>query len=243
MANNHIKAIFDSTGSLVQINNLNSNVNSSIAQGFSVYNSFIGNNSKGEFQASGAYIFRPQSNIPSDLKVKEFTVYKGELFEEIHQVYNDWVSQTIRVYKDESVSVEFEWQVGPVNVDDKIGKEVVLKFKSDLRSDSLFYTDSNGREVLERRRDSRPSWNFSQTEKVAGNYYPVNSRIFLRDVKRGRQMTLVTDRSVGGSSIQDGSLEIMVHRRVLSDDALGVDEALNEMGRLAGLPLVRQHYF
>ena len=130
------------------------------------------------------------------------------------------------------MSIEFDWQVGPVDVKDKIGKEVVLKFESDLKSESLFYTDSNGREMLERKRDSRYSWNFTQSEKVAGNYYPVNSRIFIRDVKSGRQMTLVTDRSVGGGSIEDGSLEVMVHRRVLNDDALGVDEVLNELGRI-----------
>lgn len=33
---------------------------------------------------------------------------------------------------------------------------------------------------LIRRRDYRPTWNLSQTEPVAGNYYPVNSRIFIK---------------------------------------------------------------
>jgi len=157
LKNAQIKLLFDSTGSLFQVNNLKSNISSSIIQKFSVYNSFIGNNSESDFQASGAYIFRPQSDIPSDLTVKGFSVYRGELFEEIHQIYNDWISQTIRLYKDDSVRVEFEWQVGPIDVEDKIGKEVVLRFESDLKSDSLFYTDSNGREILQRKRDTRYS--------------------------------------------------------------------------------------
>ena len=40
----------------------------------------------------------------------------------------------------------------------------------------------------------------------------------------------MTDRSLGCSSIKDGSLEFMVHRRLLHDDKRGVSEALNEPG-------------
>ena len=40
----------------------------------------------------------------------------------------------------------------------------------------------------------------------------------------------MTDRSLGGSSIKDGSLEFMVHRRLLHDDSRGLREALNEPG-------------
>ena len=72
-----------------------------------------------------------------------------------------------------------------------------------------------------------------QTEYVAGNYYPINSRIFIRDEDSSqvkRQLTIVNDRSQGGSSIDDGSIEIMLHRRVLHDDSLGVSEPLNELG-------------
>ena len=95
---------------------------------------------------------------------------------------------------------------------------------------STFYTDSNGREILKRVRDFRPSWKFEQTEPVSGNYYPINSRMFIRDEIAGTQLTLVTDRSQGGSSIIDGSMEIMLHRCTLGDDRLGVGDPLNEKG-------------
>jgi len=48
---------------------------------------------------------------------------------------------------------------------------------------------------------------------VAGEYYPVNFAIKTRDVGSGITLTVVTDRSQGGSSLQDGALELMVHRR------------------------------
>lgn len=42
------------------------------------------------------------------------------------------------------------------------------------------------------------------------------------------QLTVLTDRSEGGSSLKDGSLELMVHRRLLVDDERGVSEPLLE---------------
>ena len=133
----------------------------------------------------------------------------------------------------DSRHAEFEWQIGPIDIDDSIGKEVITKFQTNLMSNSVFYTDSNGREMLTRKRNYRPTWHLNQTEYVAGNYYPINSRIFIRDEDTSavkRQLTIVNDRSQGGSSIDDGSIEIMLHRRVLHDDSLGVSEPLNEKG-------------
>ena len=48
------------------------------------------------------------------------------------------------------------------------GREVVSRFVTTVASGGAMLTDSNGREMLRRRRDVRPTWNFSQTEPVAG---------------------------------------------------------------------------
>ena len=50
------------------------------------------------------------------------------------------------------------------------------------------------REMLSRRRDFRPTWNLTVTERVAGNYYPINSAVAVRDARA--QLTLVVDRAV-----------------------------------------------
>uniref|UniRef100_A0A4W3J604 Lysosomal alpha-mannosidase-like n=1 Tax=Callorhinchus milii TaxID=7868 RepID=A0A4W3J604_CALMI len=129
------------------------------------------------------------------------------MFEEIHQNFSSWCSQVVRLHRNQRM-VELEWTVGPIPLADSRGKEIISRFDTPLKTDGLFYTDSNGREILQRRRDYRPTWHFNQTEPVAGNYYPVNTRIFIRDGKF--QLSVLTDRSQGGSSIEDGSLELMV---------------------------------
>ena len=42
------------------------------------------------------------------------------------------------------------------------------------------YTDSNGREFLERKLDYRPTWDLVQYEEVAGNYYPINMGLYIK---------------------------------------------------------------
>uniref|UniRef100_A0A8C7L2Z0 Lysosomal alpha-mannosidase n=1 Tax=Oncorhynchus kisutch TaxID=8019 RepID=A0A8C7L2Z0_ONCKI len=150
---------------------------------------------------------------------------QNSVVQEVRQWFSPWVSQVVRLYTD-SRALELEWTVGPVPIGDDLGKEVISRLDSSINSSGVFYTDSNGREVLQRRKDYRPTWNLRQSEPIAGNYYPINSRAYIKDDKD--QLTVVTDRSQGGGSIQDGSLEIMLHRRLLYDDVRGVGEPLNE---------------
>ena len=104
-------------------------------------------------------------------------------------VYNNWVSQEMRLY-DEARTIEIEWIVGPVPIEDNIGKEIIMRYDTDIQSNGIFYTDANGREVLERKRDYRPTWNYTVLENVSGNYYPVVSRIWIKDNQK--QMTVLT---------------------------------------------------
>jgi lysosomal alpha-mannosidase len=138
--------------------------------------------------------------------------------QEVHQTFNDWVSQVVRVYP-RSHHVEFEWLVGPIPVDDGIGKEVVSRFESKIENNGVFYTDSNGRDMLKRIRNHRDDWPLTVEENVSGNYYPVTTKIAIEsEIMR---MAVLTDRAQGGTSVKDGCIDLMVHRRILHDDAFG----------------------
>jgi len=104
-------------------------------------------------------------------------------------VYNNWASQEIRIYNGTQI-VEIDWIVGPIPIDDNIGKEIIMRYDTDLSSNGSFYTDANGRQALERKRNYRPSYNFTVSENVSANYYPVVSRIWIKD--KQRQLTVLT---------------------------------------------------
>jgi len=104
-------------------------------------------------------------------------------------VFNNWASQEIRIYNGTQIA-EIDWIVGPIPVDDNIGKEIIMRYDTDIPTNGSFYTDANGRQVLERRRDYRPSYNYTVYENVSGNYYPVVSRIWIKDNQR--QLTILT---------------------------------------------------
>ncbi len=108
-------------------------------------------------------------------------------------VFNDWASQEISVY-DEGEFVEVEWTVGPIPINDNIGKEIILRYDTNIQSESKYYTDANGREVLQRIRDYRPTWNYTVVETVSGNYYPINSRIWIKD--GDQQLTVLTGKNM-----------------------------------------------
>ena len=98
----------------------------------------------------------------------------------------------------------------------------------DIDNKDTFYTDSNALEMQKRILNYRPTWTFSTTEKTSGNYYPINSAIAIVDETKNLQMTVMNDRSQGGSVLQKGRIELMQNRRLFHDDWRGVEEALNE---------------
>ncbi|KAL7675291.1 hypothetical protein ACOME3_001554 [Neoechinorhynchus agilis] len=75
------------------------------------------------------------------------------------------------------------------------------------------------------------SYPFNQSEPISGNYYPVCNRISINDTRT--HFGVVTDRTQGGYSFKrpyepGNTIELMINRRTVKDDGLGVDEVLNE---------------
>uniref|UniRef100_A0A1A9WU12 Alpha-mannosidase n=1 Tax=Glossina brevipalpis TaxID=37001 RepID=A0A1A9WU12_9MUSC len=222
--NSLVKLFFDDNGFLakVEMNNISHNV----AQTFQYYES-RGCESQ-TCQSSGSYIFSTDNSEAKNVGAEKLKldIFEGPLIKEVHQHVNDWISQVIRIY--EGVSrVEFEWLVGPIPIDDGIGKEVITKFKSQIANQGVFYTDTNGRGMIKRKRNGREFFESDDTGDVPSNYYPINGRLVLEG--EGIRMALLNDRSQGGSNTEEGALELMLHRRLLYNDNRGVNEPLNEV--------------
>ncbi|KAE9547719.1 hypothetical protein FO519_009071 [Halicephalobus sp. NKZ332] len=181
-------------------------------------------------QTSGAYVFRPQGDPKVIAKYNRVNVVFTYL--EARQVFDDYLSQTIRLFPNDT-KIEFEWTVGPLptaTVDGWLTSlEVITQYTVGIKSNKTFYTDANGRQMMKRIRNYAPDFEYENDEPVSGNYYPVTSSAFIEDSNIG--MAVVTDRAQACGSLSDGQLEFLIHRRDYYDDGYGVSEPLNEPGK------------
>ncbi|KAF8561841.1 hypothetical protein P879_10958 [Paragonimus westermani] len=192
-----------------------------------------------ENQVSGAYVFRPQSKAHSFNRREFWITSDGPCVQEVSGKFDDWATLVARVYSDNQF--ELEWTVGPIPDNDGTrSREVIVRYSvldqiRELMSTTQgeFFTDSAGRRLIRRLR------NLTNVDQIAANYYPVVNRIMLKGPRENPiqhsempalGMAVYTDRAQGGTSLQDGQIELMVHRRLVEDDHLGVEEALLEQG-------------
>ena len=96
---------------------------------------------------------------------------RGPLVNETTYRFSAWAVLTARSYGGREDVAEVSWQAGPLEG----GKEVVVVYSSDITDTEDFYTDANGRQMVRRR------YSEATAEREAGNYYPVTSRIELRN--------------------------------------------------------------
>lgn len=60
------------------------------------------------------------------------------------------------------------------------------------------------------------------------NIYPVTKILKLVDQETEEELIVVTDRSEGGTSLQQGSADLLIQRQSSSDDHKGMEEGLIE---------------
>nr|CCA13903.1 lysosomal alphamannosidase putative [Albugo laibachii Nc14] len=242
-----------STGSLVSVYNKAERISVPITLSVLYYRAFQSGSPK-----SGAYAFRPTSNMTYPAA----GVNGSDLFRELVECVNvdtelnsygtrtklafrlgQWVTIVYKL-SDVDEFVEVEWTVGPIPIIDHQGKEVILRIdtKKAIQSNGKWYTDSNGLEFVERVRNYRATWNLTihdDQEFVAANYAPVTTGAYIKD--KSIQLNVVTDRAHGVGSLEDGQMEVMLHRRLLVDDGKGVNEHLNETETYTD-PLTKKTY-
>jgi alpha-mannosidase len=68
-----------------------------LQQSYCWYNGSDGRTAEDPYQASGAYVFRPNTSSCFPLKSSDesMTVFRGPLVEEVHQSFAPWLSQVV----------------------------------------------------------------------------------------------------------------------------------------------------
>lgn len=80
-----------------------------------------------------------------------------------------------------------------------------------FHNENTFYTDSNGREMIQRVLNYRPTFDYDvNKEPISSNYYPITSKITVKDEEAKLRVSVLNDRSQGGTSLDEGQIELMV---------------------------------
>jgi len=181
---------------------------------------------------SGPYVFLPAGPATPLPAPSSTIVVQGPYVQEVYQVFSEYVSHVVRLYTsaygsgDVETFVEVEPTIGVIPKN----KELIVRYSTDLynldvnpytqQKVLVHYSDENGFQNVPRYTD------FSIEDKLGGNYFPMVMWAELRNTTGfGSEMKfgVVSERTHGTGSYSTGELEIMLHRRVMSDDKQGLD--------------------
>ena len=199
----------------------------SVTPTFKYYESCAGINCD-DLGNSGAYIFRPANN-GSLLELGAAQVTKTTQ-NGLKLSVSDFITYEISLENDLLV---LSYDIGEIPVDEKkkIGKEIVLKFDINTQNyghESRFFTDTNSYGFIERSREI-----VYELEPVSSRYWPITSRAYLDwgdkavNPLEQERFEIFVDRAAGVASLTEPlyrtEMEIMLHRRTLSNDHKGAD--------------------
>jgi len=157
-------------------------------------------------------------------------VSRGAIVQQSHVVVDrrSGVALVVRVLADDP-AVHIITTTGPLDTANGFGQEAVLQLRTAVPTQGAWQTDANGLQMMLRtRRNNRTTANYTVYEPAAQNYYPATAMAALRDqsatnstARRG--LSLAFAAAHGVTSPVDGTLELMLHRRLV-DHGCRVDE-------------------
>lgn len=193
----------------------------------------LSNQAKMDFQAyrseefsSGAYLFQPSFLQPLRNITGRFPiirVIRGSILNELSVVYSKLLTIKFRLYQTEgplgaAIEVVAEHDM---TRPETTNSEMFMKIKTDIDSGNTFYTDQNGFQMIRRM--------FHSHLPIQANYYPASSAVFIEDKKS--RLTILTTHGQGVTSPRSGILEVMIDRRIQTDDGRGMGEGLMDNKR------------
>jgi Glycosyl hydrolases family 38 N-terminal domain/Glycosyl hydrolases family 38 C-terminal domain/Alpha mannosidase middle domain len=188
---------------------------------------------------SGHYSFHPageSQQLTSPGEAADLHVTSGPLLTEVTHRFCAFGSLTFRLLRG-AKTVDVEWTVGPL----PSAQDIILLFETSMETKGVFWTDSNGRPYVKRERGTRSTFvpatlQPPHANPIARDYYPTTVGAYIEDSATHEQLSVLTDRAQGCASVEDGSLEFMLHREAEAGDELGNPETLHE--RLGGQPII-----
>ncbi|KAK3002316.1 hypothetical protein RJ639_021441 [Escallonia herrerae] len=175
---------------------------------------------------SGAYLFMPTGDAePITQAGGDVVISEGPLMQEVFSYPKTaWnkapISHITRIYNcDNSIQeflIEKEYHVELLGQDFN-DRELIVRYKTDIDSKRIFYSDLNGFQMSRRQTyDKIP---------LQGNFYPMPSLAFMQGPS-GQRFSVHTRQSLGVASLKNGWLEVMLDRRLSRDDGRGLGQGV-----------------
>ena len=174
-----------------------------------------GNRFKPFNDKSGAYIFLPlqhSSTIASHNVTLKLSL--GPVKSSVTMEYSPNLRQTISLLH--SVSNVSRGVIIDTFVDIRPYRNFEISLKVNTGAGNVFYTDSNGLQMMRRK--------YRQKMTLQGNFYPITSLVYVQADSKHR-LNFISNRC-HGVSVQKGSLEMMLDRRLQQDDWRGLNEGV-----------------
>lgn len=170
---------------------------------------------------SGAYIFAPEGPaVGKDFaRPLHISLIVGPVYSEV-RIQHSCVTQILRLLNCSGPlgSILHLDNIVNMTTEDYDEKELIMRLDTSVKSRDLFYTDQNAFHTMKRRR----LVNFP----LEANYYPACSGVYIEDKKL--RLSVLTAQPVGVSSLKQGSIEVMLDRRLKYDDGRGLGAGVQD---------------
>ena len=184
--------------------------------------------------AAGMLLQQSLHAIPSQIELQQAVLVEGALFDELSVSFTigtggketEFCSQVLRVLHTDSLRKNGEgrtlypWHVEmSLQTRSLASHELMLRFITSLRSDGVWSTD-NG---LFLSRHVRTILAF-----LPEHVFPTQSISRIADSVSASALYLISSVATGATSLADGQLEVMLHRRPQRDDGAGMAEGVDK---------------
>ena len=203
------------------------------------YTSYDGSNSDIRPEKSnpdGAYIFAPCEN---ELQTYQ-SIDKNKSFYQQNNYYTSIVlrfpnSYLIIIIQNNNLNIYVESIFDPIPRKSDKGFNYLLVLDSNINNINKEYnqpqifTDSQGINMMQRIKDTRPNYKYELTEKISSNFYPITSVVSLFETENKKnKINIFSDRAQSAGVIGKGQIQLICQRFSTVDDWKGVGEGLYE---------------
>ncbi|XP_013400341.1 alpha-mannosidase 2x [Lingula anatina] len=207
--NSRVKLKFEATGLLKLVTEKASCESTAVKLEFVNYKS-----------SGGAYLFLPMGEAsliePGEPYIRAI---HGHIVSEVH-VFLPHVRHMVRINAVSGTDggafeIENIVDMTQKSMDDR---ELVMRFRTDIDSSGVFYTDLNGFQFTRRKT--------LINKPIQANYYPITTMVYMENEQK--RFNLLSAQPHGTASMGHGWLEVMLDRRLLRDDHRGLEQGMTD---------------